>query len=95
MQRRYEAQPSSTTFTLPTVQTSHTPIHQHHGFGAAFGAEYGFLGKRLAFRFAMLSFKLAAFFLQKLFLMITHHFRLDHADVFQVRFDGVADFGDQ
>jgi hypothetical protein len=81
--------------TLPTIQTSHTPVHHHHRLGAAFGAERGFFGEGLAFGGSVQGFEFAAFLVEQLFLVVGHRFRLDHADVLQVRFDRVADFGDQ
>lgn len=86
---------SSPTLTLPTIQTSHTPIHQHHRLGAALITKHRLLRKRLPLRFPMLGLKFLALFIKKILLVIGHLFRLDHADVLQMRFDRVADFGDQ
>jgi len=83
------------TLTLPTIQTSHTPIHQHHSLSTALVTKHRLLRKRLSLRLAMLGLKFLALFIKKILLVIGHLFRLDHADVFQMRFDRVADFGDQ
>ncbi len=84
------------TLTIPTIQTSHTPIHLDHRLGAALATKLR-AGRKITLGLCLLigGFILRPLLRHQLLLMFIQLVILDQANKLEVTLNGITQLGDQ